>query len=182
MTDNHTFYLQTHWGQCDIPSNSRDPNYLCTYPHPSLWFCSKNKKSLSSTNAASCVLDPSLFQYLTVSLSTYSFLSTEIHRSPNERGLETGKSRVSTQYLLQLPFNAKLVESGLLFPPIPLRPLWNSFPDSHLGLHRVTSNCFPSSPLDLNHGSPCPVTLYPLDVPAIMPTVTSQKSQGLNLT
>lgn len=116
MTDDHTFYLQTHWDQCDIPLNLRDPNYLCTYPHRSLWFCSKNKKSLSSTNTASCVLDSSLFQYLSVSLSRLLPIYRDTQVSQWTRIRDRGKSHVSPRYLLQLPFNAKLVKSGLLIP------------------------------------------------------------------
>lgn len=85
----------------------------------SLWFCSKNKKSLSSTNTASCVLDSSLFQYLSVSLSRLLPIYRDTQVSQWTRIRDRGKSHVSPRYLLQLPFNAKLVKSGLLFPAIP---------------------------------------------------------------
>lgn len=174
MTDDHTFYLQTHWDQCDIPLNLRDPNYLCTYPHRSLWFCSKNKKSLSSTNTASCVLDSSLFQYLSVSL----FRLLPIYRD----------TQVSQWTRIRDG------EIACLFPipsPAPLQcqacQEWSSLPchpSSHYEMAFMTATlvstgshliAFPvsPSPIDLNHGSSCPATLYPLDVPAMMPMVTN---------
>lgn len=138
-----------------FPLNFKGPQNI-SVPTLIILCDSSQKKELpllSYTNTASRVLDSSLCFSVSPNVSLSRLLSIykrNTHVSQWKR-IRDGENRVSSCYLFQPPFNAKVVESGLLFPTIPPTPLWNGFPDGYLALHRVTSNCLPFSlsPLDI---------------------------------